>query len=282
MDWAVYAILSAVLYAVAEIIGKYLSDPESEPVYISFFANIYAAFAAMIVAILYWNPIDIPPINSIVGLFGSGFLCAIGTLFYWKALRQLDISEFAFFTRMQLLLVFLGGIIIYRETFALVQMVGAVCIIFGSILICQKKGQIRISSGARLAISSSVFFAGEVMIDRAIIKSYTPQLYTALLYLVISICLAYPAIRLMKIKRKIPKTGPQLILFLASCFYVISAISYYSSYTHGGTVALTAVISQLQIPLVVFYGIFILREKENIPQKISATFFMIIGAILLT
>jgi drug/metabolite transporter (DMT)-like permease len=282
MNWFLFSLFSAIFYAFANIIGKYVSDEKSEPIYISFIANLYATVASFIIVLIGHQtlPFYLPPM-AIIGLTASGLVCVIGTIIYWSAMKMIDISEFTLFTRTQILFVFIGSILVYRESFLPVQIIGIICVIIGSFIICYKKGKLHLSIGAILAILSSLFFSIEVLIDKSVINYYNPALYTAFLYLIITILLSVPVIYALSKHKQVPSFKTHKWFMIASTFYAISAVFFYNSYTHGGNVTLTSIISQIQIPIVVIYGIFIFKERTQLKQKIIAMLLMIIGALLL-
>jgi uncharacterized membrane protein len=51
MSWFLYAILGAILYAIAEIIGKYVADAKSEPVILSILGTFYAAVLGVCISL---------------------------------------------------------------------------------------------------------------------------------------------------------------------------------------------------------------------------------------
>ena len=94
MNWLILTLISAVAYAFAEIIGKYVSDEKSEPLFIGI---ISAAFTAITTALFLSLEPLIFPIHgwAVAGLVASAAVVAIGIGTYYKGLKYSDISEYS-------------------------------------------------------------------------------------------------------------------------------------------------------------------------------------------
>jgi uncharacterized membrane protein len=151
----------------------------------------------------------------------------------------------------------------------------------GAVLIIYQKRNIRVSRGSILALGTALLFGIGALIDKAIIHNFSAIFYTGFNYLVTTLFLLVPTYLRFRKTRIVPNQKTHGFMLFSALFYSLSAFSFYSSYHNQGYVSLTGIIGQLQIPLVVLYGIIILREKGNLVKKISATVLMIIGAYLL-
>jgi uncharacterized membrane protein len=281
MNWFYYSLGGAIFYAIAEIIGKYLADEKSEPVYLSILGTFYAAVVALSVAFLTRQGVmNFAPV-AVIGLVVSSFVYALGCITYYAALKNCEISEFVLLTRVQVIVVFIGGLLIFHETMGILKIIGSLSVIIGIILISYRKSGFQITKGAVWALITALLFGAGALIDKAIIKNFTALLYTGLNYAFSTIFLAAPAIYLVKKQKQLPSAKIHSFMFISAVFYAFSAAAFFSSYLNKGYVSLTSIIGQLQIPLVILYGLIILKEKQNIWQKIVATLMMIIGAYLL-
>lgn len=281
MNWFIYSLLATLVYSIAAIIVKYIADKKSEPIYLSIIGASYSALTGVAIVLLQRQIVfHLTPI--IVGaIILSAGLGAIGIITYYAAIKYSDISEFVLFTRTQVLFIFLGGILFFRETFTIWQGIGIACIFLGAIVISISKTKIRLHKGSILALITAVLFAASTLIDRSIISNFSASLYTSIIYFVIAIVLIIPTILAWKKRRKIPPTKTWIALFFTSSLFAISTLFVYSSYKSGGYVSLTTLIGQLQIPIIVLYGLFVFHEKDRLAQKIIAMILMVAGAYIL-
>jgi drug/metabolite transporter (DMT)-like permease len=254
---------------------------KSNSIYTSFFACLSACIVGFIISIILGETRAVFTLQSTLGLLASGFIYSISVLTFYAALKHSDISEFGIFTRVVVIVEFFGGIILFHEKLFPLQILGTICLIVGVIILSYKKGKLNLHKGNVYALATAVLGGIGGLIDKAIIGNFSVVIYTGLIYLVISILLLPLFFNNLRKKIQIPGSKFLTILTVASIMYTFSAMLYYKSYQIG-YISLTGIVSQIQIPLVVLYGIFIFKEKEKIWQKLAATGLMIIGAYLLS
>lgn len=112
MHWFFLTIVSAVTYAFAEIISKYVSDKESEPVFIGIIAVMFTTIVMYFYVSL--EPMVLPTnVWALAGLVASATLVAVGITAYYEGLKHSDISEFALITRTRTLFLVVGGMLFF-------------------------------------------------------------------------------------------------------------------------------------------------------------------------
>jgi uncharacterized membrane protein len=92
--------------------------------------------------------------------------------------------------------------------------------------------------------------------------------------------MVFPAIRIYQKKVELPSLWIIGLLIVTTVLYTYSAIFTYKSY-QSGPISIITIINQIEVPIVVLFGVVVFREKDNIINKILATVLMIIGAYLL-
>ncbi|EKD67592.1 MAG: hypothetical protein ACD_48C00323G0002 [uncultured bacterium] len=282
MNWFYFALLATIVYSIAEIIGKYVTNEESEPVYIGLLSAFFSAIVAFSIAIFRHDIWYHLTVLNVMGLFASSFVTSVGIITYFKSLQLSDVSEFVLFIRTQVLFVFVGGIIIFSDRFTQSQLFGIIAMAIGIIVISISKTKIKLHKGNILAIVTAILFGIGVFIDKAIVNDFSATLYSALYYGLNTLFLLIPAFFAYKQKKKFPSIKSSLFLFVTGTFYVLSAIWSFTAYQMGGMVSLMTIIAQLQIPILVLYGLFVFKERDRIPQKILSMICMGIGAYLLS
>jgi drug/metabolite transporter (DMT)-like permease len=280
MQWFVLAVVSAVTYASAEIIGKYVSDEKSEPVFIGIIA---AAFTTLVT--FQYASLELLVMSSNVwafaGLIISAAFVAIGIVTYYEGLKHSDVSEFGLLSRSRALLVVLGGIVLFRETFNVVQIIGATLVLYGIFLLSWEGGKFRFGTGARFALATAVLFGLGSLCDKAVIGFYTPRMYTFLNYL-LTVAFMFPlAISRYIEGAKLPRRRTTAVLFVVGTLYGISAYCIYAAYAVNGPVSLVTIASQVEIPVTVLWGILMMNERKRLATKLFAMAILVVGVVCL-
>lgn len=280
MNWFFLTIVSAVTYAAAEIIGKYVSDKKSEPVFIGIIAAAWTTLASFL--FISFEPMIFPSnISAITGLVVSSALVAVGVVTYYEGLKHSDISEFGLFSRSRMLLIVLGGIIFFREQFSGVQVVGGLFIFISVFFLSWEGGKIRFGKGAKFAIATAVLFGLGAIIDKAVMAFYSPVLYTFLIYLLTVVFMIPMAIFRLKKKIRLPKMSTVGALSFVGILYGASAYCVYAAYTVNGPASFVTLVSQLEIPITVLWGIVIMKERKKVVSKLISMALLILGIVLL-
>jgi drug/metabolite transporter (DMT)-like permease len=280
MNWFIFTIISAVAYAAAEIIGKYVSDEKSEPVFIGI---ISAAFTTLVMfQFASFEPLVLPSnAFAFAGLVASAALVAIGIVTYFEGLKHSDVSEFGLLSRSRTLLVVIGGIMLFRERFNILQIIGATCVLYGMFLISWEGGTFHFGKGAKFALATAVLFGLGALCDKAVISQYTPRMYTFLNYL-LTVAFMFPlAVSRFIEGAKMPGRITIAVLFIVGALYGISAYCIYAAYAVNGPISLVAVASQIEIPITVLWGILVFNERKRFVSKLIAMSVLTVGVILL-
>ena len=128
MNWLILTLVSAVAYAFAEIIGKYVSDEKSEPLFIGIISALFTTVTSLF--FVAFEPIKLPSnIWAFGGLVASSAFVAIGIIAYYGGLKHSDISEFGLLSRTSILMRVLGGMLLFQERFSIFQSFGCVLIL---------------------------------------------------------------------------------------------------------------------------------------------------------
>jgi len=280
MNWFFLTIISAVAYAIAEIISKYVSDEKSEPVFIGIIAALFTTF--MTFQFVTMETIKLPSnVWAFAGLIASAAFVAVGIITYYEGLKHSDVSEFGLLSRSRTLLVVLGGVILFRERFSFFQIIGATLILYGVFLLSWKGGKFHFGKGSKFALATAVLFSLGALFDKAVISYYSAIMYTFLNYLLTSAFLFPLAFSRYIEGAKLPKKSTVGLLFIVGTLYGISAYCIYAAYLAKGPISLVTLASQLEIPITVLWGIFLLKEQKKLFSKLISMVLLIVGIILL-
>ncbi|MEK7543572.1 MAG: DMT family transporter [Patescibacteria group bacterium] len=280
MNWFFLTIISAVAYAAAEIIGKYISDKKSEPVFIGIIAAGFTAAVSLLFAV--WESPAIPTnIWAITGLVSSGALVAVGVMTYYEGLKHSDVSEFSLFSRSRMLIIVIGGLVFFQERFTFLQAAGGLLVLCGVFFLSWEGKGIHFGKGAKFALATAVLFGLGALIDKAVIPYFTAMMYTFLIYL-FTVLFMIPLV-LVRLKKgaPLPKRSTVGILSIVGILYGASAYCIYAAYLQSGPASLVTLVSQLEIPIAVLWGIFVMKEQKKIFPKLMSMALLILGIVLL-
>ncbi|MEK7577297.1 MAG: DMT family transporter [Patescibacteria group bacterium] len=280
MNWFTLTIISAITYAIAEIISKYVSDKKSEPVFIGIIAAFFTTLVSFQFASL--EPMRLPTnVWALTGLVLSAMCIAIGIVTYYEGLKHSDVSEFGLFSRSRTLFVVLGGMVLFRERFNALQIIGGLLIVYSIFILSWEGGRIYFGKGSKFAIATAVLFGIGALIDKAVISYYSAIMYTFLTYL-LTVAFMFPLAVSRYIEGvKLPKVSTTGILFIVGTFYGISAYCIYAAYSLNGPISLITLASQFEIPITVLWGIYIMKEQKRVVPKLMSMALLIMGIVLL-
>ena len=278
--WFFYSLFAACIYGCNEILGKYITDKKSEPILIGFFVNFYCLLIALL--FLLFQPIQYSiNLPVILGLLFVGLIYALGTYTYYYALKLSPISEFTLLTRSSVILIPLGGMLFLKESFKDFQSLGIILIILGVIALTWTGKSISLHKGGLFALVTALLFAIGALIDKVLIDNFSALLYQVLSYILMVIFLT-PALFVVTKKSKIlPSFKTHIMLFTSAGLFVLAGFLLLNAYQSGGFVSYVNLVTQFRIPIVILYGVLILKEKERILNKLIAMILIVTGTFLL-
>jgi len=206
---------------------------------------------------------------------------SVGIITYYSGLKYSDVSEFALLSRSGSLIIIVGGFFLFGERFNLAQIIGMVMVLLAVSLLSWEGKRFHFGKGSKYALITAFLFALGALCDKAVISYFSTGIYTFLVYLCTVVCMMPFAVHQYSQQRHLPGKDSLKKLVFTGLFYGISAYGIYAAYNSDGSVGLISLISQLQIPIAVLWGILILRERKRLITKFSAMRIMILGVILL-
>lgn len=278
--WFIYSLAAACIYGCNEILGKYITDKKSQPILIGFFVNFYCLLIAL--SFSFFQPVKYSVnLEIIFGLLAAGLIYSLGTYTYYSALKLSPVSEFTLLTRSSVILIPLGGMIFLKESFSILQSLGILFIILGVITVTWTGKSITLHKGGLLALLTAFLFAVGALIDKVLINNFSALLYQVLSYILMVIFLTPALFVVTKKSKTLPSFKTHIMLFTSSGLFVLAGFLLLRAYQSNGLVSYVNLITQLRIPIVVIYGLLILKEKERFLNKLIAMFLIIIGTFLL-
>ena len=225
--------------------------------------------------------VHLPPVFLIPYFLISGILYATGTIAFFRAYKEIEASEVMVLTGVGPISAIVGAYIFLHNRFSASQFFGVFLIISAVIVITKTTSAFRLNTGAWLAILGASCYGLANVCDAYIIRFYDAVSYLALICFLPGILILLRYIhKTPKIIRAMRHIDRNLIIFTA--LYAVQAIAFYIALSVGALVAQLNTISRASIVLTVILATLFLKERDRIPQKITAALITTIGVLLVS
>lgn len=292
MSWQTWILGQTVLSAFATLVTRILARDKRT-------ANAGIAIPAVSMSIIYlcglvavpWLGHINPGVIDHYGwrFLGGGLAFALSNIFAYYLFKYLDASVGSILGSMNAIFAVIGASVFLHEELTDLQIVGAsfllMSIIYGSLATRHLKNATshrNLLLGAAAAIATSVFYAiamvnekwllGKMGIGDYVVFGWGGQLIVAL---AVAIILQPKAFRLMKYR----KTA--LLVGGLGLFRGVSGVAMVESEVKSNNVGLMSVISNFRLIVIVLLGIWLLRERQKIPQKLLASAAAVVALTLM-
>lgn len=180
-----------------------------------------------------------------------------------------------------MLIVFIIGIVLLKETFTVPKLLGVLSLLVGGLVLTWKGmpfGRVW-DKGIQLVLLSAVFRSIGSVIDKVAMGYFSQQLYGFIEFLIPSLAVWMIAkAKIKQMDRLIKRKGWWVLLSS-----LLVAVDYYCELSAFKLmeVSVSFPLFALSQVLIVIGGITLLGERDSLPQKILGTIFMIAGGWLL-
>lgn len=286
MSWYLLALLAAIFWGIYSIIQKKALE-KTDPLSFLVFLALIISFLSLPI-ILTRDIFIFTPFEMLLMVIKS-FFAGLFLLYIAKALKKMEISEFAPFLSFSAVIVLILSYFFLNEKVGPVAMLGVFMIVFGAYVLELKDGflspfrAIRENRGIHYVFIGIFFGSIVAIIDRFllvrgpdILSFYA--LHNILIMLVVVLFSFFRKNNLKKLKMINKKT--MLLILVAAIFYLIGDFSYLLALSiPAGMVALVISIKRISILVSTVVGGGLFHEKRLI-QKSMAAMIMLIGAFL--
>lgn len=281
MDWFWLTLISILFVSVANVLQRVLMKHDKSNPY------SYAIVFHLLLALL--NAICIIIFNSQIALFNGNFLLLIissvlwgaTSVFLFKALKLLDVSEVTILSTTKIFVIIIASILFLHESFSLKKALGAIIIVIATILVTNQKGKMKFNEGVFYTFLMVVFSGTALVIDSFNVKNYDPIFYNTIQNLLSGLFLFFVAPKALREWKQF--TSPSFIVRMLplTFFSTIQALTYLIALKTPGITAQSGVMRQSTIIVTVILAVIFLGERKEITKKIIAGTLVTIGIILL-
>ena len=275
------------LYFAVAILGSATTSIWSRHILKNASAHSFAMFTNVISA-LFFIPIALSNISftnngrAWLALIIASSLWAAAALMSAISVKETHASIRAPLNQLKLLWSLLFSALILKEVVGLPHLIGGFIIFIGlSILLYHpeyKFGSLK-DSGVRWTFISAVMSAAVAIADKYTLNFFSVELYGFIVFMIPSIILFFFTPNQGEDMRHLWKNYKKDIVL----FSALMVITYYAVLKIYSLIPVSIAYPVLQLStlVTVIGGIFILKEKEHLWQKMIATTIVIIGAIIL-
>lgn len=282
MDYLPYALAAPILMAIGNVIQKLVVSDNK--VHGGIFAGAFGLLVATLTlpfALLTEriNP-EIFSIHVIVVLLLMTSLYAVAMWGFFTSMKHVSISEIVFLESATPLWVLLGSVIFLGESFTFNKFLGVTLVIVGILVALRYKGTTIWTTYHTLGLISGALYAGAYMTDKYLLH-FLPTLF----YQVLSFGLPSAAL-LIFFRNKISDLHYFVVnkkarnIIWSSVFAGLSFYALFRAYQISGEVSRINPIFETKALFVMILGIVLLKEKENMNQKIIGVLLAFSGILL--
>jgi drug/metabolite transporter (DMT)-like permease len=216
----------------------------------------------------------IPALVSVV-TFG------VGHIVYAKTLQVVEASAFSVLFASQAVWIMLFGVLLFNESLALLQILGAV-LIFGSIGIVFKNiRSLKIDKGTGLGLLTGLLF-GIAITSWSYVGRYTDGLSWAAISFIATALVAF-LVRPQSVSKMRSVLKPKIVskLLLLAVFYAVGSLAMLFAYKEG-TFAVVTPLRQTSIIVTTLLALaFLAKERTRVRTKLLAALVCFIGVVLI-
>lgn len=282
MNWFTFSLVSNLSLAATLLLQKpVLNKKEVDPTAFAIYFQLLVALFALPLAI--YLGIKIENFGAILPLIAlMPFFYAFGNILFYRGMKLSEVSKVSIVATTVPVWVFLGGVVLLKESLDLIKILGFLAVICGLLLLVWRKGALRIKRGLGYVLFSSFLFAGAFLIDKRIIDNFS----SPFLYQIFGFGLPGLLVGILQPK-SIPKIKAlfsrrvQFPTLLSVLSLITTSFSTLTAYRLGGEVSRVIPIVRSSAIVVVIFSYFFLGERKDLFRKLTAAVLVVSGVALL-
>lgn len=280
MSWFFYALLSAISTTAYSLLVRVSLKGRGNAKAFTFLLDLTAAFLMVFLSVFEKKYFNFHFKTFLLFLIMT-FLGAITDMLFIRARQLEEVSKLSIVIRLSSVWALLGGFLFFKEPLLPQKIVGVVLTISGAILVLWQGQKISLSKGIRIVILASFLFISNSFIDKYLVGNLaSPALYKTMSLIVTCfwVFLMVPnSFGAIKAEFNLQKH----LVVLAGIFIGVSSISIIKG-IQIGEISRVFPIQSLYVIFSVLGGIFLLKERERIWQKILGAIVAFLGVYFLS
>ena len=282
MVWQIYLIISILFISLNSLFHRSLmkndkSNPQAQTIV---FLGLGGIIAFIITLFSGHLQLTIPP--SLTFNFILLVLLSIPAyLLTYRAYQLIGASEVVLFLATGSLWTVFGAFLFLHEAVTFQKILGAIIVLTGLIIVLYDKSRFTLNRGAIFALLAALFFGLSNINSFYILKTFDARSF--LIYAeflpVFALLLIQP--RVVKKLKYYFHMGNGIKAILLGLCDALGSLALFLSFQAGGQASVIGPLSTTRVLLTVILAMLILRERNNITNKIIGAVVTIVGVILL-
>lgn len=282
MPWQIYLLISVVLISCNGLFHRsLLKDDNSSPQAQTIAFLSLGGAIAVVIALLQGKLNLFFPTSLTFNFLLLALLLTPAYLLKYRAFQLIGASEVVMFSVTGRLWNVLGGYLFLHEAITVNIFFGAILILFGVMLTRFEKRKFVINKGIVFVLISSFLFGIGDINGFYILKTYdsTNFLIYSELIPVIALLLLQPK-SIQKLRFYFHKDRAIKVSLLSLCD-AFGMLMLYLAYEAGGSASVIGPLRATSVVITTALAILILRERNNIPNKLIGSIIAVVGVSLL-
>lgn len=282
MSWQLFIGLSVLLYSVNSLLHRVLmKDKESDPyAQATVFTGLVGLFSFIV--LLFRGGFQSYPSWEVLPLFFLLTLfTAVAMVFTFKGIKLIGASEHTILLTSSRLWLIVGAMLFLHESMTMQKFIGAGLILAGAVITEWRGRKFSFNTGSFYVLAAAFFFAWGEIISFFVLRNF--EVFSFMVYAPLMIMTALIVIRPQVIK-EIPfyfKPKRALNVVVTSVNDGLANIFGFIAYQIGRNALQVGPLGATQTIVTVLLALIILKERDNMPQKILGAIIAVIGTILL-
>lgn len=283
MSWQILIFLSIIFGSICTLLQRVLlkdeaSDEKTYSVFFQLLTGLMIGGFGLFFADMSF-PSDLKPL--IIGFIVMIALYAFGNVFVFKALKIMEASRLTIIFSSRAFFTFLASYLVLGEMLTIKQIIGALLIVGGVILVNIKSAKLNFDKREIVALLASACFGFAVSNDSFMLKTFNIYPYVFLAFVTPALfTLAFNPYILKKMTVFFNK-DIFIKMLLLCVLYAVQAILFFTALQVSNNASRIASISITSVIVTVIMAIIFLKEKQNIAEKICGSVLSLIGLFLL-
>lgn len=283
MSWQIAIGLSVVFYSIAVLLQRVvLKDGEARPIATALVFQLVVSAGIGVLAVLTGNW-SLPPLGPLwLNLVLTSLLYGIANIAVFTALKTVEASKFTILFATRGLFTIIASSFLLSEGLNPTQLVGALFIFGGVVLVNFKSNQLQFSKGDWLALIGGLMVGLANTNDRFLLGSINFFMFSMLGFFLptIPMVLIYPKeIGHLKTFLQPNLLGKMLLLCL---FYGAAAITFFWALQLTPNSSQVAAVNLTSVIVIVLLAVVFLKESTDILKKIIGAVLSFVGLLLVS
>lgn len=284
MNWQILISLSIIFYSVSILLQRLiLREDKSQPIAYSIFFQVLCGIFIGSFG-FFFADLSLPEnLSSLfLNLLLATFLYGFGNVFIFKSLKQTEASKFTVIFAARAFFTVLASSLILREFLTSKQLVGALLIFFGVILVNLKSTKFSFGKGELLAFLGAMSFGFANTNDRYLLKFFNLYPFITLVYILPAILMSMIYSKELKRARLFLNKKVFSKILLLCVMYSISSITFFAALQISQNSSQVATINLTNVIIIVLLAIAFLQERESLTKKLLGAILSFIGVLLIS